>query len=61
MTNPAPVKLRIRGGQLQQWDDDPPEEFGQIWISVCAWCHRGPLNTGEVVCGECPAEVADNA
>jgi len=40
-------------GQLVEWDDSPPEEFGQLWISICPWCRRGPLNHRQVRCGEC--------
>jgi hypothetical protein len=49
------VKVRIHNGQLQVWDDTPAEAFGQLWMSVCPWCHQGPLNDGDVVCGECDA------
>ena len=40
-------------GVLVEWDNEPPELFGQIWIPVCAWCRRGPLNSGVKTCGEC--------
>lgn len=46
--------LRIHEGRLETWDNDPPESHGQMWITICAWCHRGPLNDSDgIVCGEC--------
>jgi hypothetical protein len=41
-------------GQLCRWDDDPAEDFGQVWVPVCPWCRRGPLARGERTCGDCP-------
>ena len=52
------MRYRVEGGRLWFWDDEPPELFGQAWIPICVGCKRGPLNDGETVCGECPAELA---
>lgn len=53
------VKVRLHDGQFQIWDNDPVDEFGQLWMSICPWCHQGPLNAGQVVCGECDAVSED--
>jgi hypothetical protein len=47
-------QFRWIDGQLCRWDDDPAEDFGQVWVPVCAWCRRGPLASGERTCGACP-------
>lgn len=41
-------------GQMCVWDDSPAISFGQIWMPVCIWCRRGPLNfhTG-LTCPDC--------
>jgi hypothetical protein len=56
--NPWPVPpnqtgmVRWINGQLCEWDDAPAVEFGQIWVPVCIWCHRGPLDAGSgLTCG----------
>lgn len=36
------------------WDDDPAEDYGQIWVSACIWCRNGPLDDdGRMVCTDC--------
>jgi hypothetical protein len=50
-------QYRVIDGRLHAWDDDPPEEFGQLWIPVCGACRRGPLVAGERFCGDCREEL----
>ena len=52
-------RIRLDDGRLWVWDDEPAELFGQIWMPVCLWCHAGPLNDGEVLCGGCGAELEE--
>lgn len=44
------LETREINGQLCVWDDDPEEDFGQLWIPVCRMCLRGPLNKGQQYC-----------
>lgn len=49
-----PGMVRFIDGQLCEWDDEPPEMFGQIWVPVCIWCRNGPLDQGRLACDVCP-------
>jgi hypothetical protein len=43
-----------RDGQMYVWDDDPAEDFGQLWIAVCIRCGNGPLDAdGHMRCTDC--------
>ena len=54
MCQPPKVKYRIHNGQLQAGDDDDALLWGQIWITICVHCHRGPLEPSRrIVCGDC--------
>jgi hypothetical protein len=49
-----PMMVRFFNGQLEAWDDTPPECFGQVWMPVCIWCRGGPLSEHEgLTCGLC--------
>lgn len=47
-------------GQLNVWDDDPEESFGQVWMPVCIWCKRGPLSSWDgLTCNECVPKILE--